>query len=368
MIKILADQNLYKLDQFLPDEVDVTYYNPNNHTPTPKGFDAWLLRTVTKVNAQSLPDLPSTLRFVGTGSAGSDHLDIEYLENHHITVVDAKGCNSQAVAEYVFTSLLLLQEKHDFDFRSKKIGIIGVGAVGKAVADLCSNFGCDLVLFDPPRELRDEHFKSANLSEIKACDILTLHVPFISQGKWKTNHLINEYFLKGLHFDVLVNAARGGITDEKAILNAYKQRKISYLITDVWEEEPKFNVDLATSSFIATPHIAGYSEQSKLKASSMIASKFCSFFDLDFAPKLKHEVKEIQLVDLNYSLLDLITRCHPILEYDAALRDLIGRSDYSKLFAKLRTDRPYRYEYQNIRLKGVDLTAFPVLKMLGIKD
>ncbi|MBO6793147.1 MAG: 4-phosphoerythronate dehydrogenase [Balneolaceae bacterium] len=366
MIKLLADQNLYKLDQFLPKEVDVTYYNPNEQTPSPKGFDAWLLRTVTRVNAQTLTDPPPSLQFIGTGSAGSDHLDIEYLENHQIKVVDAKGCNAQAVAEYVLTALIILQEKHGIDFRNMRIGVIGVGAVGTAVSDLLSRFGCDLVLYDPPRALRDPSFKSAEMVELQQCDILTLHVPFIEHGEWKTQNMIDENFLAGNRFEVFINAARGGVTDEKAVLNAFEKGRISYLITDVWENEPTFNVELAKNSFIATPHIAGYSEQAKLNASSMIAEKLCSFFDLDFAPNLRHEVKEILLAELTYSLLDLITRCHPMLEYDAALRDLIGRDDNAKLFAKLRTDRPYRYEYPNIRLKGVNLSEFPVLKLLGV--
>jgi erythronate-4-phosphate dehydrogenase len=368
LIKILADQNLYKLDLFLPEQASVSYYNPLENIPSLSGYDAWLLRTVTKVNHNSPFNIPSSLKFIGTGSAGNDHLDLDFLKSHNVKVSTAKGCNANAVAEYVLTALLLLQKKYNYAFTSKKIGIIGVGAVGRSVASLLSSFDCSLVLYDPPRSLREPTFKSASMSELQSCDIISLHVPYTTKGTYKTQYLIDEAFLSDQSFDVIINASRGGVTNEKALFAAHEQNKVRYLITDVWDNEPLLNYDFVKQSVIATPHIAGYSEQAKLNASSMIMYDLCSHFGLKNYRNTTHEIKTIDLADLSYTAMDLINRCHPILEYDAALRDLIKRSDPSNLFAKLRTDRPYRFEYPFIRLKGVNLSHYPDLLKLGVQN
>lgn len=368
MIKILADQNLYKLEQFLPNEVDLSYYNPTNASPSLNGFDAWLVRTVTKVNKHTFPKLPLSLKFIGTGSSGSDHLDHAYLSDNQITACDAKGCNALAVAEYVLTALLVLQENYEYHFRNKSVGVIGVGAVGSKVAELLTTFGCKVILFDPPRSVREQDFESATIEDIKGCDIITLHVPFTEAGSYKTKHIIDAQFLAGQSFDVVINAARGGVTDEKALTKAHKERKIKYLITDVWENEPHVNHAFVSECDISTPHIAGYSEQAKLQASSIIADKLCTFFDLQKPIHRSSATKEIKLADVSYSLMDLINRCHPILEYDAALRNLANRDDSHELFAKLRTDHPYRFEYPNIKLNGINIDNFPELKLLGVQD
>ncbi|MFV1884141.1 MAG: 4-phosphoerythronate dehydrogenase [Balneola sp.] len=367
MIKVIADQNLYRLEEFLPDEVELTTYDPNNGLPDTSGFEALLLRTVSKLTPESYPNIPSSLKFVGTGSSGTDHVDIEYLKSDQVHFADALGNNARAVAEYVMTGLLLWQEEKKKHLRDYSYGIVGVGKAGSAVAGILHDFGLKTVLYDPPRAERDPGFISATLDEVLNCDILTFHVSLSESGKYATRYWLDEKKLSDRNFELIINAARGGVIDEKAISEAMDSGSVKELIIDVWENEPDFDVEFANKAFIATPHIAGYSEQSKLNASKMVCEQLCHFFKLECPPTENlYPTKEIKAANLKYTLRDWLLRLHPIKEYDAALRDLAQRHNKAALFQKLRTDRPYRYEYGFLRLEPGFLNGFDELKKLGV--
>ena len=368
MIKVLADQNLYKLEKFLPKEIDLTIYDSHSQIPEVDGFDALLVRTVSKINAGTFPSLPGSLKFVGTGSSGNDHVDIDYLTSHAIKFANALGCNAQAVAEYVITALLLWREEKQKNLNEFKYGIIGVGKAGASVANILQTFGLDTILYDPPRAACEPDFFSAGLEEVLNCDVLSFHIPFTCSGNHFTNHWLNEEKLKGRRFELIINAARGGVIDEIAVSSKIESGAIKDVIIDVWQNEPDFDVHFAEKTFLATPHIAGYSEQSKLNASKLVCEKLCSFFELECpATKDLYPIKQLQLPDLSYSFEDLLNRMHPIKEYDAALRDLVKRDMRSHLFSKLRTDLPFRYEYAFLKLKQEFLDEFEDLKNLGVQ-
>lgn len=369
MLKIIADQNLHKLTSFLPSDSELGFYDPSDGIPDTNDFDALLLRTVTKLSADSFPDIPSSLKFIGTGSSGSDHIDIEYIESNGLKFADAKGCNAQAVAEYIITSLLLWRENKRVQLQNFTYGIIGAGKAGIAVADMFTKFGLNYKLFDPPREQNEKHFTSSTLDEILDCDVLTFHVPLTHSGDFPTHHWLNKEKLSGRSFKLILNAARGGVIDEKSLLDSINSGVVDDIVIDVWENEPDFNPKIMERAFIATPHIAGYSEQAKLNASMMVCKKLCMFFGLTCPPiEELYETKSISLASLNYSFKDLLLRLHPIKEYDAVLRDLSYRSDKTKLFAKLRTDRPFRFEYSFLKLESDLLRSFEELKYLGFKE
>ncbi|XWN38562.1 MAG: 4-phosphoerythronate dehydrogenase [Balneola sp.] len=368
MLKILADKNIYKLAEFLPDEVDLSLYDPNEPLPSLNDYQALLCRTVTKLNSETIPVIPDTLKFLGTGSSGSDHIDIKYFEQHGINVIDAKGSNANAVSEFVITSLLLWGIKRKKDIHQLKVGIIGAGATGTAVSKQLSQFGISNCSYDPPRELRDKNFNSASLQDILECDILTFHVPLTKTGEHSTYHWLDQSKLNGNTFKLVINAARGGVIDELALLTAIQKKTVSDIIIDVWEGEPDFNTALVEKAFIATPHIAGYSEQAKLNASKILAEKLADFFNLklpDYSDL--YTPKKMDIANLNYSLYELILRLHPLREYDADIRELCLRPDKAILFQKLRTDRDYRFEYPHISLKKSFLNKFVTLIKLGIK-
>ncbi len=368
MLKIIADKNIYKLDQFLNDNVELTTFDPNDQLPGLETYDALFVRTVTKLNSKTLEKIPESLKLIGTGSSGSDHIEKEYFKSRGVQVIDAKGSNADAVSEYVITSLLLWSIKRGEKLTNLKVGIIGSGATGSAVADQLSRFEIPFLSYDPPREQRDKNFRSASLKDILECDILTFHVPLEKEGAHPTFHWLDESKLSANSFELIINASRGGVIDELALLNAVRENTVGDIIIDVWEGEPDFNTAVAEAAFIATPHIAGYSEQAKLNASKMLVEQFSEFFNVEVPDSSKlYRSKEIDLADLNYTVYELLLRLHPLREYDADLRNLNLRPDKSILFQKLRTDRPYRYEYPYISLDKTLLDEFNIFKKLGVK-
>ena len=369
MIKILADEHTYKINRFLPDGIELFSYDPNNPFPNLDGFDALFVRTVSKLNSSTIPLLPNSLKIVGTGSSGSDHIDKDYFQQNGIKVIDAVGSNANAVSEYFITGLLLWSIKKGKDLTKFKAGIVGAGATGSAVARQCAAFGIDTVSYDPPKEQREPEFKSSSLDEVLNCDILTFHVPLINKGVNSTFHWLDEEKLKDRKFELIINAARGGVIDELALLRSMADNLVNDVIIDVWEDEPDFNTALVEQAFIATPHIAGYSEQAKLNASKMLVEQMGEFFGLSI-PDYSHlyEPKTLDLADLNYSLYELLLRLHPLREYDADLRELCLRPDKSILFRKLRNDRPLRFEYSYIKMEESLLQMFSTLQQLGINS
>ena len=341
-------------------------YDPADGIPDASGFDAMVVRTVTRLNPSTFK-VPDTLKFIGTASSGSDHVDSKQMQKAGVNFVDARGCNAKAVAEYVLTALLLLREQKGVHIDKLSYGIIGAGAVGSAVAELFDVFGLNYKLHDPPRALRDPDFVSTPLDDVLNCDVLTFHVPYTETGEFKTRYWLDESKLENNSFKIVINAARGGVIHEQTLQDAYRAGRIDHLIIDVWENEPDFNPGLAQSAFIATPHIAGYSHQAKLNASKIVMGKLCEHFDLEL-PNSDHlyNRKHLKLAHLKYNLEDLLLRLHPIKEYDAALHDLIGRSDKKELFAKLREDRPYRYEYASLSVDVEFIEHRNDIRLLGV--
>ncbi len=367
MIRVLADENLYKLETFLPKEIELVKYDPVLGMPDINGFDAWLLRSVTKVNPITIPKLPKLLKFIGTGSSGRDHIDKNYLLENEIRFVDAKGSNANVVAEYVVTSILLL----DSDLKNLlnlRVGIIGIGAVGKKVVSLLNKIGFNTVSYDPPRDEKESDFESASLEKVLSCDILTFHVPLERTGKHPTYHWLNNEKLSNRDYFAIINAARGGVIDEIALMIAKQRNSVKHLIIDVWENEPDFNPVLAKYCSFATPHIAGSSIQSKTNASEMLATRLCNFFELKSPKKAEIEKQIIHLENANSTIRDVIYNCHPLPEYHKILLNIGSDPDKCSLFARLRTDFPYRNEYPVIRIPEVNLMKFPILKKFGISN
>ncbi len=366
-MKIIADHNIYKLRSFLTENIELIEFNPNNGIPSLDDFDSLFVRTVTALNSNSVPLIPSTLKLVGTASSGRDHIEDSYFEQHGVEVIDANGCNAIAVSEYVITSLLLWGIENSKSLQSLKYGIIGVGAVGQEVQKQFDAFGLSYVSYDPPRQERDPSFNSVDLEVLLACDVLTFHIPLTKGGDYNTFHWLDEAKFKSHSYKLIINAARGGIIDEVALLQALAQGRVQDIVIDVWENEPDFNTNIAQQAFISTPHIAGYSEQAKLNATQLLVEKLSEKFGIELeSPTQLFEGKSLALADLDYSLRELLLRLNPLKEYDAALRDLISRPDKELLFSKLRVDRPYRNEYSYLKISNHLVDKFKELRLLGL--
>jgi len=325
------------------------------------------VRTVSKIDQSVITNIPQSLKLIGTGSSGNDHIDRDYFEQAGLQVVDAKGCNANAVSEYVITALLLWSIKRDKDLTRLSVGIIGSGETGSAVQRQCKKFGIDTICYDPPKEKIDSNFKSSSVSDVLDCDILTFHIPLTKKGDNSTLHWLNTEKLKRNKFELIINASRGGVINELTLMEAIDNNTVKDFVIDVWEDEPDFNTALVEKAFIATPHIAGYSEQAKLNASKILVQKFVDLFDLKMPDTQKlYSSKVLNIANLNYSFYELLLRLHPLREYDADIRDLCLRPDKAILFQKLRIDRPYRYEYPYIKLNKLNEPSNETLQKLGV--
>lgn len=227
------------------------------------GADALMVRSVTTVNQALLAG--QRVRFVGTATAGTDHVDTAWLAQAGIGFSAAPGCNAIAVVEYVFSALMLLAERDGFALRDKTVGIVGVGNVGSRLQRRLTALGIRTLLCDPPRADRGDDEQFHSLADLqREADIITFHTPLNKSGPYRTLHLADADFLRGLPPGrILINAGRGAVVDNAALLQALEAGQDLRVVLDVWEPEPMLSLPLLARVDIATPHIAGYSLEGK---------------------------------------------------------------------------------------------------------
>lgn len=244
--------------------------------------DALLVRSVMPVNASLLSQ--SAVRFVASATAGVDHVDTQWLESRGIEFASAPGSNAESVAQYIAAALFFISDKLGMTLRGKTIGIVGVGQCGSRVERIARAIGLEPVLCDPPLERKTASTRFRPLSELTDCDFLTLHVPLTRHGEDSTINLIGCEFFEAIKPSaVVINAARGGVLDERALLSALTEGRLAGAALDTWEDEPRIGTDLMKQTLLATPHIAGYSLDGKLRGTEMILSAFCRYFN--FQPR-----------------------------------------------------------------------------------
>ncbi|CAN5159563.1 4-phosphoerythronate dehydrogenase PdxB [soil metagenome] len=367
-MKVLANRYLYKFRELLPESVEMDLFDPVILPENTSDYDALFLNTTTKINSETLPD-PGNLSFIATGSSGSDHLDLDYLKSRNIKTAKAAGCNAKAVAEYILTTLLCFHKSSRIPLDDFKAGLIGVGHVGTEVSRLLDKFSISHITYDPPRADRDVDFETAHFDELKECNILSFHTPITYSGEYPTYHLLNKSWYRGAAYHMLINTSRGKVIDEDLVLEELETGGLNNAVIDVWKDEPGFNRELALKSYFATPHIAGYSVQSKIRASEMIINQFCDHADIPRPRTLSQELKFIDLKEDCNSLEKILLTLHPIRAYDESLRNLADFSpeERSKKFALLRSETPLRYEFSSLQIKQDFLDRFPELGLLGIQ-
>ena len=241
------------------------------------------LRSTTRVDRNLLEG--SGVRFVGTATIGTDHMDTAYLEDAGITWCCAPGCNANSVSEYVTAALVCLASRHRFQLEGKTIGVVGVGNVGRRVVDKAHALGMQVLQNDPPRQRAEDpdakvFVPLARL--LSESDVVTLHVPLETDGPDPTAHLANESFFAALKPGaVFLNCARGGTTDTDALLAALSGGAVSHTVIDTWEGEPACRGDLLDACDLGTPHIAGHSFEGKANGTVMVYEAACRFLGSD---------------------------------------------------------------------------------------
>lgn len=237
--------------------------------------DVLFVRTRTKINEALLAG--SKVQLVCTATIGFDHIDTAYCESHGIRWMSCPGCNAQAVCDYIEEAL---EEVRGESLELRVLGIVGVGHVGSKVAKMAERKGYEVLLNDPPKGI------GVSLDFIaQKCDIITFHVPLDET----TYHLCDAAFLSQCKPGaVIINAARGGVVDEKALL-AFGHP----FILDTWENEPHINPEVLVKAQLASMHIAGYSVEGKRNASQMCLDAVAEQFGL----------KPIDITELRYDVI-----------------------------------------------------------------
>ena len=268
-----------------------------------------LVRSVTSVSYDLLQN--THVSFVGTATAGLDHIELDLLHDRNIRVVGAPGCNANAVAEYVMMWLSELNVS-----ATSTIGIIGFGNVGQRLARYAIAHGHDVLVNDPPlADLRYQFpslVRHVSLDELlRRSDVISVHTPYTSSGPHATQNLINADCMQLTRSGALViNTARGGVIDEPSLCRRVHNGDLTSVL-DVFANEPMPNLDTVTTVHHCTPHIAGYSESAKYQGARMVLKALRAHTGADFAiPELSELLRrrstqrEDQLLVLNHPFRD----------------------------------------------------------------
>lgn len=281
--RIVIEDKIPFIKGILDDVAEVYYLSPEKITSKAmKYVDGLVTRTRTTCNATLLDG--SCCRFIATATIGTDHIDLPYCKNRGITVANAPGCNAPAVAQYVMASILYqrLHRNATTPLCDTTLGVVGVGHVGSIVAEWARQLGMKVLECDPPRKMSEGGEHWVDMKTIaEQCDYITFHTPLTRDGLYATYHLANdEFYTKIRRRPVIINSARGAIIDTEALLRALDEGRVSDAIIDCWEHEPKINPELLKRAVVATPHIAGYSREGKIRATAMALKALTRYFNL----------------------------------------------------------------------------------------
>ena len=372
-MKILVDENMpYAVELF--SRLGEVQAVPGRPIPTEAlaTADALMVRSVTKVNESLLGNTP--VKFVGTATAGTDHVDDNWLQQAGIGFSAAPGCNAIAVVEYVFSSLLILAQRDGFSLRDKTVGIVGVGNVGSRLNARLTAFGVRTLLCDPPRARQDNSEDFVDINQLVAkADILTFHTPLNMSGADNTFHLVDAAMLAALKPGaILINACRGEVVDNAALLDALNGEKKLTAVLDVWEPEPDLSLALLEKVAIGTAHIAGYSLEGKARGTTQVFEAYSQFIgqpqqiplsSLLPAPEfgevtLRGELSEAKLLRLAHLVYD-------VRRDDAPLRRVAGKSGE---FDRLRKFYEERREWSSLRVHCDNQATADLLNKLGFNS
>jgi len=278
-------------------EVEV---NPEDRPPSRevllekvKDLDALLCLLTDKIDAE-LMDAAPKLKIVANYAVGYDNIDVEAATERGIVVTNTPGVLTDTTADFTWALLLAAARRViecdkftragkykgwsptlmlGYDVHHKTLGIIGLGRIGYAVAKRARGFEMKILYYDIRRNEKAEKELGAEFAPIerilKEADFITLHVPLTKS----TYHLINEESFKLMKpTAILVNASRGPVVDEKALVKALKEKRIAYAALDVYENEPELTPGLAElENVVLAPHAASASIETRSKMGELAA-------------------------------------------------------------------------------------------------
>lgn len=281
MIRIIVESHIPYIKGLLEPMARVEYLDTCDITAAAvRDADALLVRTRTRCDASLLEG--SRVRFIGTATIGTDHIDLDYCRERGIEVVNAPGCNAPAVAQWVHAALGCWLGQMPVPVHGPlTLGVVGVGHVGSIVARWGRELGYRVLQCDPPRAAAEGSEGFVTLDQVKAqSDVVTFHTPLTREGQWATFHMCDAQFLaQAPHLGLVMNAARGAVCDNSALAGWAGDVAI-----DCWEHEPAIDRQLLAKALVATPHIAGYSSDGKHRGTAMVVEALNRHFGFHARP------------------------------------------------------------------------------------
>lgn len=261
-------------------------------------YSILIITTYTKVDAE-LIDKATNLKIVGRVGSGMENVDVEYCKTKNISCVNSPEGNGNAVGEHCLAMLLnllnnitkannelkqnifLREENRGEELDGKTIGIIGYGFTGNSFAKKLRGFDVEILVYDKYKIPTDSFVKIVTLQELqKRCDVISFHVPYNKE----THYYCDEQFISDCSKKpIIINTSRGTVVNTIDIINAIETQKINGFCVDVYEDEPitknkihsteTYQKLFSFKNVIATPHIAGWTKESKYKLVKILMDK-----------------------------------------------------------------------------------------------
>jgi erythronate-4-phosphate dehydrogenase len=330
-MKVIIDSAIPYIRGVVEPYADVAYCRGTEiDSSVVRDADALIVRTRTRCHKELLEG--SKVQFIATATIGRDHIDEAYCHDAGIEVASAAGCNARGVLQWVAAALKHIVISDGKRPEEYTLGVVGVGNVGSLVVEHARHWGFRVLMCDPPRKEREggEFYPIDHI--IREADIITLHTPL----DHTTHHLINSERIAAMRPNaVILNASRGAVVDNRAVAESHHRYAF-----DVWEDEPHLNTEILQRAMLATPHIAGYSQQGKANATSMSVNALARHFGLPLS-----EWRPSEVMPTTPRLLGWEEMCATIADYCDIVAETEILKSSPERFEALRNDYRYREEY-----------------------
>jgi erythronate-4-phosphate dehydrogenase len=369
-MRVIVDQNIPLGPQAFSDAGEVVQMPGRDlRREDLEGAHVLIVRSITKVGPALLEG--TDVKFVGTCTIGTDHLDIPWLGSHGIRWTSAPGCNARSVAEWVVSALAAGHRKGRLDLSSiQRAGIVGAGRVGRQMESVFEALGWDVWKNDPPRAEAEGPDGFRLLEDLlENCPVVTAHLPLVRDGNWPTTHLLGRNLSNLSPGAAFLNAGRGATASTADLVAFGADRPDVFMALDVLDPEPAYPTDLVRHADLASPHIAGYSLEGKIEGTRMVREVLGEFLNLPAwtpppSKTLPLNARHLSLPDGSPVSLEtdpwdafaaLVVGAFDPTRDDAEMRKLLNLADTERGqgFDRLRKEYPQRLEWRNRPVAGV---------------
>jgi erythronate-4-phosphate dehydrogenase len=373
-LRIVADENIPCVDEALGNLGSIERLAGRDIGPAAVAdADVLLVRSVTPVAPPLLDESP--VQFVGSATIGTDHVDRDYLQDRGIAFAHAPASNADSVADYVVAALLALAHRRGVSLRDRTVGVVGCGNIGGRLLRRLPALGLSVLPHDPPRAAAEPGAEGPDFvsldTVLERADILTLHVPLTTDGPHATHHLVDAAVLGRLGPGAwLLNTSRGPVVEGDALLKTLRADRLGAAVLDVWENEPTPDPALVRAAALATPHIAGYAWDGKVRGTTMLYEAVCEHFGVEptWSPAatlrpehpsaLRGQAPDPRLPRTD-GLHHLARQAYDLGADDARMRRLLDRPPGAQgaYFQRLRATYPTRRELQRFSVPEAGVPA-----------